>query len=269
MKETPLLMCGSMVVATLEGRKGQTRRILNPQPVLITGLDSPRRQNHGDLFLAPDIFPTGEIVNGKITGNFVFAYAEGAGTTHCMGMVEFCRDHCPYGQPGDRIWVKETHLRWGRWVRNGKTKKGKPAWKFRPAAPNLKKVLYVAGEPVALPEKIKRTELAWHKRPSIFMPRWASRLTLEITDVRVERVQSITEADAIAEGISKVTLQVGKHSNPQPFYRAFPDKPGGLHSAKSAYEILWDSLNKKRGFGWDENPWVWKICFKRIKPTGG
>lgn len=173
---------------------------------------------------------------------------------------------CPYGEIGGRLWVKETHFRWGRWVRNGKTKKGKPAWKFRPAAPNLKKVLCVAGEPVALPEKIKRTELAWHKRPSIFMPRWASRITLEITDVRVERVQSITEADAYAEGIEEDKIIEAQGRKAMQFKQYEP----GVRctSAVAAYSSLWDSLNAKRGFGWDTNCWVWVLTFKRIKPTG-
>lgn len=84
--------------------------------------------------------------------------------------------------------------------------------------------------------------------PSIFMPRWASRITLEITDVRVERVQGITEADAIAEGVEWQT-------------------PGPERN-RLRYRELWDSLNAKRGFGWDKNLWVWVLTFKRIKPTG-
>jgi hypothetical protein len=77
------------------------------------------------------------------------------------------------------------------------------------------------------------------------MPRWASRLTLEVTGVRVERLQEISEADAIAEGI--------------PAFKPSPSKIPRLH-----YASLWDSLNAKRGFGWDKNPWVWVVEFKRV-----
>jgi hypothetical protein len=90
------------------------------------------------------------------------------------------------------------------------------------------------------------------------MPRWASRITLEITDVRVERVQNISEEDAEAEGL---------HRDPNnPSLWTWGDYPSGSNNPCYAYELLWDSINEKRGYGWDTNPWVWVITFKRIKP---
>lgn len=99
------------------------------------------------------------------------------------------------------------------------------------------------------------------------MPRWASRITLEITEVRAQRLQDISEADAIAEGLRihenpKCALGVGKF-----MYTAFP----GDHSlwcldAKTAFYNLWDSINAKRGFGWDKNPWVWVLTFRKADP---
>jgi len=91
------------------------------------------------------------------------------------------------------------------------------------------------------------TDCKW--KPSIHMPRWASRITLEVTGVRVERVQAITEADAEAEGIA--------------FMRDIPDADETL-TAKVLFEILWESINAKRGYGWDVNPWVWVVEFRRV-----
>lgn len=83
------------------------------------------------------------------------------------------------------------------------------------------------------------------------MPRWASRLTLEITDVRVQRVREISEEDALAEGVNSAP----------PF-----DLPSGWKGNLFTWRFskLWDYLNLKRGFGWDMNPWVWAITFKRV-----
>lgn len=84
-------------------------------------------------------------------------------------------------------------------------------------------------------------------KPSIHMPRWASRINLEITDIRVERLQEINEEDAKHEGVKRI--------NAGDF---------GMETWSSAFRNLWDSINSKRGYGWDTNPWVWVIEFKRI-----
>ena len=80
------------------------------------------------------------------------------------------------------------------------------------------------------------------------MPRWASRLTLEIKSVRVERVQEISEADARAEGVERA------------------EATDGAPSYALGFSDLWDSINAKRGYGWDTNPWVWCIAFERVDP---
>jgi hypothetical protein len=127
---------------------------------------------------------------------------------------------CPYGLPGDRLWVRET---WGPRITNGEPD------------PRQQYVKYRADDVDDSP----CDENDWHEwedrwRPSIHMPRWASRITLEVTGVRIERLQDISEADARAEGVVD-TL---------------------------AFEELWDSIN---GSGaWDANPWCWCISFKPL-----
>ena len=135
---------------------------------------------------------------------------------------------CPYGKVGDRLWVRE--------IFNC----------------NEEGIAYKATQP-------HMDGLPW-KSP-IYMPKTYSRITLEITDIRVERVQDITEADAKAEGIKVLPLQ--DDSDPSAWYQYAP----GIFQERSAtksYELLWDSLNAKRGYPWELNPWVWVILFKRI-----
>lgn len=152
---------------------------------------------------------------------------------------------CPYGQPGDRLWVKETWQVFMPTLRNIVPFKG--SMKIQPvicltgfAATEEQRARDYGGEAYRGP---------W--RPSIFMPRWASRITLEITAVQVERVQDISEADSKDEG---VTLIEGN-----------PLRHDGLDYS-SEFTGLWDSINAKRGYGWHANPWVWVIEFKRIEP---
>lgn len=141
MKERPILFSGEMVRAILEGRKTQTRRVIKPQP------DSAR--------------------------NSVFVKS-GFETKHGYEIK------CPYGQPGDRLWVRET---WGLWDTDPKD------------GPERAKIFYRATDE-------NRRDLRYQRwRPSIHMPRWASRINLEITNIRIERVQDITEEDAKAEGL--------------------------------------------------------------------
>lgn len=158
---------------------------------------------------------------------------------------------CPYGVPGDQLWVKETHYRFGRWARQGRTAMGQPRWCFRPYG---EQVAYLDNPPESV--KTKRSHLAgWYKRPSIFMPRWASRLQLEITKVRVERLGEISEADARAEGIFKTpwtrTLGHGWTSDTgQPV----------SDTAVRAFVDLWASING----AWLPDTWVWVVAFKRL-----
>lgn len=108
---------------------------------------------------------------------------------------------------------------------------------------------FVAEDP-AWPSYVK-----W--RPSIHMPRWASRIMLEVTDVRVERVQDISDEDVIAEGIKRLEFEGWR----------IPGDTFTFHFSALAFARLWDSLNAKRGHGWDQNFWVWVVEFKRLGQT--
>jgi hypothetical protein len=227
MKERPILFKGPMVKAILDGTKTQTRRVVKPQPP----------DDATDVF----VWLAGERKPG-------LTYApEG-----CWYDVEAGRRFhkpCPYGQPGDHLWVRETHYLRGRWIKNGRTKTGRQRWRFRPAKGRA--VRYVEAPPKRLGRKRGARKDQWWKRPSIFMPRWASRITLEVTGLRVERVQEITPAAAKAEGADPYLLH-----------------PWGANRIGyvAAFVNLWDSINAKRGYGWDVNPWVWVVEFKRIRP---
>ncbi len=155
---------------------------------------------------------------------------------------------CPFGVPGDQLWVREA-LDINRSPNNPRAVN--PTYRA-----DAVKVKMDAGFYNPLPRGPTCA--------SNHMPRWAFRTQLEVTKIRVEEIQEISEEDAKAEGITARYVQVGSHSNPTAIYPAFPEREGGEHSARAAFETLWESINAKRGFGWDINPWVWVIEFQRV-----
>lgn len=167
---------------------------------------------------------------------------------------------CPYGAPGARIWVRETFYAFGRWETRFNVKKGRDEWHFVDLT--IEAGFKHLFEKPAGWEKAKRGSVlpTWWKRPAIFMPRVASRITLEITAVRAEHLQDISEADAIAEGVRQMRDGSGTWVG--------REGPGLLVTpwltARDAYRDLWESIN---GLGtWALNPFVWVIEFKRITP---
>lgn len=213
-KERPILFKGPLIRAILEGRKAQTRRIVNPQP--------PAGADRHCWFNAPLYGWT--------------AQPEPAADWHVV--------RCPYGVPGDRLWVRETwglvrfytdpdtgHVdSWDDWT--GPIPRGCPPGRA---------VMYRADQD--LDECKYDRGFGW--RPSIHMPRWASRILIDVLEVRVERVRDITEADAIAEGS--------------------PLKSGSYHHA-TWFRGLWDEINGRRpGCSWADNPWVFVITFRRAE----
>ena len=205
MKETGIIMSGNHPKLILDGIKTQTRRT--------NRLD--RVNWHPDGYTM-DLQGDIAAFRYKLTGADVLI-------------------RCPYGQVGDRLWVRETH--------------NLDLWDER----NV--IQYKADWLEWLDTKPKDFEpspIKW--RPSIFMPRWASRITLEITEVRVERVQEITGEDAGKEGIGWDDKAI----------RSIPQDELETYLVYH-FSFLWDSLNAKRGYGWEANPWVWVISFKVVE----
>jgi hypothetical protein len=162
------------------------------------------------------------------------------------GMRQILRN-CPYGQPGDRLWVRENG--WERPERTAKMmREGADTWK----------PYYFDADGLSWQDSADFKAWGFKRRPSIHMPRWASRITLEITEVRVERLQDISEADAIAEGIE---------SEPgTAHWKNYDPSPGGWRYWESpiqSYRTFWNSINGPDA--WDENPWVWVVAFKRVE----
>lgn len=147
------------------------------------------------------------------------------------GMREFA---CPYGRAGDRLWVREA------WALV-------PATAYRASVGVVQTVNPLDQDDAAIYRAgWDRSEPGVRWRPSIHMPRWASRILLEITDVRVERVRDVSEADALAEGV-------------------LPDGRAGADPHKYTFKRFWDQINAKRGYGWAVDPWVWVISFRRVE----
>lgn len=209
MTEKPILFSGDTVRAILDGRKTQTRRVISDK-ILKTFQD-----------LNPDIY-----------GNGVPSFETE------MGQEVSITNLCPYGQVGDRLWVRET------WADIGYAMFSSPHYVYR------------------------ATDHEWEKndgwrgwKPSIHMPRQASRITLKIINVRVERLQDIHHYDAIAEGVMSSNPCGGCGEN------QWNPCIGCLHpfgdNPVDVFSNLWDSINAKK-HPWDSNPWVWVIEFKRV-----
>ncbi len=219
-RDRPILFSGEMVRAILDGRKSQTRRVVKLPPFV--------SRKGGSL---GDAWANGSMLAIPIPDDDVVMYLS-----------------CPYGTEGDpvcgepasRLWVRET------FCPVDDREYGGDQWTDYRATPR-----YGASHPAgwdAAPEDADA--LKW--RPSIFMPRAASRLMLEITDVRVEALREITDADARAEGCAG-----GHDAIPGYGFSATPTEH---------YRHLWDVLNAKRGYGWNANPWVWALSFRVLSP---
>jgi hypothetical protein len=227
MSEHPIIMSADSVRAILAGKKTQTRRVVTVQP----------RQINDDFDGAWE---------WKIPGHY---YDD-------LVMAMVLRDACPYGQQGDRLWVRETFA----FDRDIDEQMAEDS--IGPACIDMfsvEGVVFYKADNWTPPQLGK-----W--RSSIRMPRWASRITLEVAKIRVERVQDIGEEDTWAEGthtyISGLpdraldNLEDGavRHTRSM-------DPRAGSVSWKGEYAAVWDRLNAKRGFPWKSNPWVWAVTF--------
>ena len=227
MKEKPILFNGEMVRAILDGKKTQTRRVIKPQPVLV-----------GERW---EWTPRGKVVHSSDW----FVDREPSPFMLCGA---------PY-QIGDRLWVKET------FVLETITNVGELPTDGRPyeyIESNYDEDYYwlvphyraTEPEPHIVPDDLEDSyddRTRWS--PSIFMPKWATRIWLEVTGVRAERVQDITATGIMEEGVKgwKAPMLL----------------------ARSRFQALWDSINAERGFGWDTNCWAWVYEFKRLEASEG
>lgn len=244
MRERPILFSSAMVRAILDGRKTMTRRVVKPQP-------------HGD---SPGVYA--DLYNHG---------PEWAFWLPDNRMTETRTWPCPYGVPGNRLWVRETWqdahpcaVQPGRYSQEGRAGipgpplvmyrtiyrasggDPLPVWHPRKAGAPFRTSDPSEADPVWLKLYPNGSECGW--TPSIRMPRWASRLTLEVTAIRVERLQAITDEDAHKEGCI-ATCRPGED----------------LYTAGMNFARLWDSINGKRpGCAWGDDPWVWVVEFKRI-----
>lgn len=190
-RERPIIFSSEMVRAILAGEKTETRRIVRPRP-----------QKPIDV--------------GASVASFI-------DLRPCKGGEKYVIVRCPYGAPGDRLWVRET---------------------WRPVGPLSE---CTGPDDIRFKASVCEAEGAafpWHR--SIFMPRWASRITLEVKNVRAERLQEITPPGVHAEGIGSLAEKV----------------KAGLVGRWAAH---WDKLNGKRA-SWASNPWVWVVSFERVTP---
>jgi hypothetical protein len=224
-KERPILFSGPMVRALLDGSKTQTRRVVKPVGA-----------HHLFQFRGEDEARGAD----EPTGEWAWCRAEHVVSDHIR---------CPYGKPGDRLWVRETFL----YVGPG-SGSDLPSYREERANPENHKASncwFRASQP--------DETLVW--TPSIHMPRWASRITLEVTGVRVERLQDINEADAAAEGVESLRSE-GEYWKDYLRSTKRCDELTCL-SARDSFRTLWDSLAAP-GADWNANPWVWVVEFKRV-----
>ncbi|HBT3897303.1 TPA: hypothetical protein MBK72_004914 [Klebsiella pneumoniae] len=245
MKERGMIFNSEMVRAILDGRKTQTRRIMKVQP----------ESNQLGLLLITDSTKHSDI--GK------YHWAESNATGNHVRSKLFSS---PFGAVGERIWVRETWATLGNedgcyvdWEDNLCKGDERSAARIYRASCEQRPGDYglwsIPDDAYWKPHtKEHKFEGAW--RPSIHMPRWASRILLEITDVRVERLNAISEEDARAEGIiDGGCLNCGE---PEPCGCANPEP-----DATDAFAYLWQSIYGQEN--WNANPWVWVIEFKRVE----
>lgn len=205
-KTRPIIFSGEMVRAILDGKKTQTRRVIKPQPEYVLG---------GRHLVRLEDMP--EQLKPSVIKNLL--------------------SDCPYGQPGDRLWVRET---WARVPTTAYRCSEGVQQTCYPDDPSMA-VVYRAGW--------ERSDPGVWKSP-YHMYRWMSRITLELTGVRVERLHDISEADIKAEGFDRA------------WYRGYTSRK---IDEDDDFSDFWDHVNGKRA-PWSSNPWVWVMEFTVVQP---
>lgn len=244
-REKPIIFRGDMVRAILEGRKTVTRRVIKPQPMRMLGSKAPG----GSMFWTPKkkvlkslsiVKDTGEIIHDDA---FVQAVMK---VPHVIWSAAYGPEGALDGmgswRAGMHAWVRET-------------------WALLPLFDDMRPSRLPAPKGLDLFWKADGHQTRYWKtepgkwRPSIFMPRWASRITLEILDVRAAQLHAITEKDARAEGVEGRV--------PDPRWTRNGQALEDCLDYRNPFIELWNSINgKKPGLDWKSNPWVWRVAFK-------
>ena len=243
MTERGMIFNAEMVRAILDGRKTQTRRIMKLQP-------KPSKSRPGDFWFSSKKLESMVHVSDLAPGNSPIA-------DYHLFIQEHC---CPFGAVGDRIWVRE-------------------AFRVHSRATDVATLVYKASERNSWTEQTHRVPVTVCNKPatpekwtpSLHMPRWASRILLEITDVRVERLNAISEEDAQREGVHTEvwdqTVVARNYAARDEFFQFWSeDMPHYVEMNqlyRSSFRSLWESIYGEES--WKANPWVWVIEFKRVE----
>jgi hypothetical protein len=223
-KERPIIFSADMVRAILDGRKTQTRRVVKPQP----------DHCHRDIVGRPE--PWDKKDWERLLPQ--------------LGEKEI---RCPYGQPGDMLWVREMFHHDQEHNRVF----------YRADMDTDGTVPYLVDGSGGLGGGVGNARIDRWKSPR-YMPRWASRLTLKLTDVRVERLQDIGEEDARTEGVDWASPEfIDDPPDEDPREVGYPS--AGASFARDNFRRLWDTLHRKEHH-WEDNPWVWALTFDRLEP---
>jgi hypothetical protein len=234
-RERPITFSAPMVRAILEGRKTQTRRVVNPQPL--------------GRHTAEEGCVTFDLVNGLSRVRASRGRNEAA-----AGRLNMHPFH-PYGVPGDRLWVRETF-----YVDHMSVSEGGPLPDEMPDGWDEMLYYRADGECCQQIPECACAEMGKPKwRPPRWMKKWASRISLEITSVRVERLQDIKAHDVWKEGFEPA-MSPGVHINIDGELW-----PAGERYLREVFSKSWDTINAKRGYSWESTPWVWVIEFKRVE----
>lgn len=224
-KQMPMLFSGPMIRALLAGRKTETRRILKGAPEGVSEF----WRDPGGFWQA--IMPDGSIFD-----------------RHFGQRTSF----------GDLIWVKESHFAHGQWcVSDQRTKTGKPKRYFARVAES--DVLFDLDPGLVRPNDLNMTT-GWYTRPSLFMEKADSRLTMRVTGFNIERLHDITGEAALAEGVQELLRQNWHHDRP---FRDYLNPDGRFYDTRNSYRTLWNSINGPDA--WDANPWVEVTQFEVIR----
>ncbi len=252
MKTIPILFSTEMVQALLDGRKTQTRRVVKTR---FSNTDLVMRDNkHGKRLIELQNDVPEPVRKENPDGTF--------STTHHV--KTFSEVKSPYGQPGDVLWVRET---WAETVNVNSMQE----W---PGRPHIETERRDFPDDAVWSAYIWRADGEWNWcdddgfdtekscwKPSIHMPKAAARLFLKITDVRVERLQDISGADAVAEGVKMTWISDGIEECKYKNY--INDGRGSLSDASESYKTLWQRINGTES--WDANPWVWVVTFEKTE----